>query len=148
MAEFTPINSQEEFDAVIKSRLEREANKVRGEFADYNTIKDNLAAKTKETEELNGKISGLESQVKELTLKLSASETDSAKTRIAYEMGIPFELSKRLTGSTEEDIRKDAEGLKQFFNNGKPQQPLFNPEAPAGDSKDAAFRQLVQGLNK
>lgn len=146
MAEqFTPITSQEEFDSMIKSRLEREANKVRNEFSDYEQLKTALADKTKEAEELSGRISGFESQIAELNKKVTDAETDSVKTRIVHELGLPFELKSRLTGTTEEEIRKDAEGLKQFFNT--PPAPLFNPEHPAANSLDAAYKQVLQGLN-
>lgn len=148
MAEFTPITTQEEFDAIIKSRLEREANKVRGEFADYESIKNSLAEKNRQLEELNGKISGFETQISDLNAKLSASETGSAKTRIAYEMGLPFELSKRLTGETEDEIRKDADNLKLLIRKSQPAQPVFNPDPRQGDSKEEAYKQMIQDMNQ
>lgn len=147
MAEFTPINTQEEFDAMIKSRLEREANKVRGEFADYESIKSSLAERTRENEELKGKISGFETQITDLNSKLSASETGSAKTRIAYEMGLPFELSKRLTGETEDEIRRDADSLKQLIRQSQPVQPIFKPEFRTGDSKDESLKKMIQSMD-
>lgn len=149
MAEaFKPINSQEEFDELIKSRLEREANKVRGEFADYSAIKASLEAKTKEVEETNGKLSGLQQQVDELNKKLKATETDSVKTRIAYEMKLPQELRDRLVGTTEAEIRKDAEGLAKLISK-QPPAPLFNPETPpAKDTSDAAYKALAKELTK
>ena len=39
MSDFTPINTQEEFDAMIKDRLARE----RAKFADYEDIRTQLA---------------------------------------------------------------------------------------------------------
>lgn len=148
MAEFNPINTQEEFDAIIKSRLEREANKVRGEFADYESIKNTLAERNKQLEELNGKISGFETQISDLNAKLSASETGSAKTRIAYEMGLPFELGGRLTGTTEDEIRKDAESLKQLIRQNEPMQPVFKPDPRQGDPKEAAYKKMIQSMNQ
>lgn len=38
-----------------------------------------------------------------------------AKTRIALEKGLPQELAARLTGETEDDLRKDADTLAQLF---------------------------------
>ena len=146
MAEFKPINTQEEFDEMIKSRLEREANKVRAEYADYSAIKTSLEAKTKEVEETNGKLSGLQQQVDELNKKLKATETDSVKTRIAYEMKLPQKLRDRLVGTTEAEIRKDAEGLAKLISK-QPPAPLFNPETPpAKDASDAAYKALAKEL--
>ena len=105
MAEFTPITTQEAFDEAIKSRLERERASVRKEYADYDSLKESLAKKTKEAEELTGSIGGLKAQIDELSKKVSTNETDSAKTRIAYQMGLPYEMSTRLVGSTERTPR-------------------------------------------
>lgn len=140
---FKPINSQEEFDEVIKSRLEREAKKVRDEFADYDDIKKSLTAKTKEVAELNGKVS-------ELGAKLKASETDSVKTRIAYEMNLPQELRDRLAGTTEEEIRKDAEALSAMLKKNKAPAPVFTPEIPptAKGATDAVYKAMLKELNK
>lgn len=149
MAEFTPINTQEEFDAMIKSRIERAENKVRSEFADYETIKSNLSAIQSEKATLTEKVSALESQVSELTDKLSASETASVKTRIALEKGLPYEMRDRLTGNTEEEITADAEALVKLFNAQNPsnlprfsQEPKTNPDS----AKEAALRALSENL--
>lgn len=149
MADFNPINSQEEFDAIIKSRLERERETVRKEFVDYEQIKSDLATKTKEAEELTGKITGFETQIKELQTKLTATETSSAKMRIAGEVGLPFSFCDRLKGTNEEEIRKDAEELKQFFDKqAQPAQPLFNPEPEPVNAEDAAYKRMLQDLTK
>ena len=124
MAEFTPITTQEAFDEAIKSRLERERASVRKEYADYDSLKESLAKKTKEAEELTGSIGGLKAQIDELSKKVSTNETDSAKTRIAYQMGLPYEMSTRLVG-------------------GARAQPMFSPEGGEGDAKDAALRKML-----
>lgn len=142
MAEFTPITTQEAFDEAIKSRLERERASVRKEYADYDSIKESLAKKTKEAEELTGSIGGLKAQIDELSKKVSTNETDSAKTRIAYQMGLPYEMSTRLVGSTEDEIRKDAEALQRLVG-GARAQPMFSPEGGEGDAKDAALRKML-----
>lgn len=144
--QFKPIETQEQFDSMIKSRLEREANKVRGEFADYESVKEELGKKTKEAEELTAKIGSLEGQITELNRKVSASETASAKTRIAHEIGLPFELTDRITGETEEAIRADATKLKELFGAGQYRTPMFNPEPPAADTKDVGFRQMAKEI--
>lgn len=58
MAEFTPINSQEEFDAAIASRLERE----RAKFSDYETLKTNAANLQTQLEAANAKTPSMRRQ--------------------------------------------------------------------------------------
>lgn len=139
---FTPIETQEAFDEAIKARLERERASVRKEYEDYEGLKENLAKKTKEAEELSGSISGLKAQIDELTKKVSTNETDSAKTRIAYQMGLPYEMSTRLVGTTEDEIRKDAEALQKLVG-GARMQPLFTPEGGDGNAKNEALRKML-----
>lgn len=116
MPEFTPITSQEEFDALIKDRIERAKESVRKEFADYEELRTRLGEKDAVIQENAGKLTGLQSQVSDLTAKLNAAETDSVKTRIAFEAGLPFEMLSRLRGSTEDEIRADAKELLTLIN--------------------------------
>ena len=81
MAEFTPITTQEAFDEAIKSRLERERASVRKEYADYDSLKESLAKKTKEAEELTGSIGGLKAQIDELSKKVLSLIHISEPTR-------------------------------------------------------------------
>lgn len=143
--EFKVIETQEQFDEMIKSRLEKAKASVRSEFADYDSIKLDLANATKEKEELNGRISAFETQVAELTAKLAKSETDSAKTRIAREEGLPFEMVSRLTGTSEDEIRADAKELAKLFKKTPPQ---YKPEKGGGDSKEAAFREMLSKMKE
>ena len=141
MAEFTPITTQEAFDEAIKSRLERERASVRKEYADYDSLKENLAKKTREAEDLTGSVNDLKAQVETLSKKVSANETASAKTRIAYQMGLPYEMSVRLVGNTEDEIRKDAEALQKICV-GARRAPMFSPEN-SGNAKDEALRKML-----
>ena len=87
MAEaFEPITTQEAFEAAVADRL--------APYADYNDLKAQNEA--------------LAGQVAELNTRCQTYETDALKTRVAHEVGLPFDLAGRLTGSKEEDIRKDA----------------------------------------
>ena len=133
---FNPINTQEEFDAAIRDRLERE----RGKYADYEDLKTQVSTLTTERD------TALQ-QVAERDAKIAKYETDSVKTRIAREKGIPAEMAHRLTGETEEDIAKDADILAQIFQAAKGTAPLFDNSQPVGDDKEAALKQLLQNLN-
>ncbi len=149
MSEFKPIETQEAFDAAIKDRLDRQKKSITDEIKkqyegwispeDAKKSADQIAA-------LTGKLSDSETKIADLTAKNSAYEISSVKMKIAHETGLPYELAERLSGSTEEEIRKDAETLSQFAS--QPQAtPSYSSEPPIGNSTDAAFRALAQSLN-
>lgn len=145
MAEFEPILTQEAFDTAISQRIRRERETVRKEFADYDQIKTSLADAQKKSQEH-------EATIAELQQKIQGYETDSVKTRIALEKGIPLELKDRLTGATEEEIRKDAENLAKFLSKTDPEAPpLRDPEPVEADPKSAAskaaYKKLLKELN-
>lgn len=152
MADFTPINTQEELNTVIGERLKRERETVTKEFQSQITAKDGEIAGLKKTQEdlnkkledANQKISGIPA----LEEKIKGYERASVKSKVAREIGIPFELADRLTGETEEDIRKDAESMKKMIGAAQPQAPLYNHDGNGGggSSKDAALRGLLGEL--
>lgn len=116
--EFTPITTPEAFEAAVADRL--------APFADYSALKDQNAALT--------------AQVADLTSRCQAYETDALKARIAHEVGIPFELAQRLTGTAEADIRKDAAALVQLLRPKAPPAPLRgDPDPVGGQSAWRAF---------
>ena len=145
MAEFEPILTQEAFDAAISQRIRRERETVRKEYADYDQTKAALTEAQKKNAEH-------EASIAELQKKIQGYETDSVKTRIALEKGIPLELRDRLTGTTEEEIRKDAETLVRFLSKPDPKAPpLRDPEPVETDSKaaagKAAYKKLLHDLH-
>lgn len=159
MGEFKAIETQEQFDEAIKDRLKREERKWADKYSDYLSPED-LASRT---EELNNKISELGNSLNEandkatkdaetiasLEGKVKTYETASVKSRIAHEVGLPYELANKLSGEDEESIRKDAEALLPFVAK-KQTPPLRNPEAgdPKGDSKREAMADLAKKLSK
>lgn len=147
--EFKPIETQEALDAIIKDRLDRQKKSVTDEVKKQyeGWISPDDAKKTQEQiDTLNTKLSDSEKKVAELTTKNSAYEISSVKMKIAHEKGIPYELAERLSGSNEEEIRKDAETLAKFAVPPTPT-PSFSGEKPVGsNSVDAAFMALAQDL--
>jgi hypothetical protein len=149
MSEFKVIETQEALDAIIKDRLDRQKKAVTDEIKKQyeGWISPEEAKKsTDQIAALNGKLSDSEKTIADLTAKNSAYEISSVKMRIAHETGLPYELAERLSGTTEEDIRKDAETLAQFTSQA-PATPSFSSEPPVGDSTNAAFIALAQSLN-
>lgn len=150
MADFTPITTQEELDAVLRSRLERERKK----YEDYDKIKtDNEALQGKITELLEkSKTSdesraALEKQIAEQGTKIKAFEVNALKTKIAQDLGLGVGAVGFLQGEDEESIRAHAEELKKWR---MPREaPPYKPdEGVEGDDTRAAMRKIVKELRE
>ena len=145
--EFKVIDTQEAFDSAIKSRLERNTKTVTEEvtkkFEGWLSPED----VTKQISGLSEKIKDNEQIIADLTAKNKAYENSSAKMRIAFETGLPFELSEKLSGETEEEIRADAEKLAGYVNSGKKPSPKFSSELPPNDSQKTALLSMLRKLN-
>lgn len=155
---FKVIETQEQFDAAIKDRLNRQSEKhakelseLTAKFADYDGLKTKVTdyeAKILTLEEgaktHDSKVKELEKAIAEKDAKIAAQATAALKAGIAREFNIPEEMASRINGTTEEEIRKDAETLSKAFGS---RAPLFNPELPSsGDSDEAAYKSLLQDL--
>ena len=149
MADFTPITTQAEFDAAIAERLSRQEKSIRAQFdgmmpaGDVEKLKagyeETITGLKKQADEAAG-------QIADLTAKVGRYESDSVKTRIALEMGLPLGMASRLAGDTEDAIRRDAEALRGMM---KPAAaPLANPEPSSGDSKSAALAGLLRSVRE
>jgi hypothetical protein len=143
MAEFTPIETQEAFDAAIKDRIERAKKSAAADAAKQyeGWIKPEDAQKSAD------QIAALTKQVAELTAKNQAAELSALRTRIAHETGLPFELADRLHGEDEKALRADAEALGKLTAAKPAPSPAYSPETPVTSAADAAFRALASELN-
>ena len=158
--EFKAIETQEQLDSIIKDRLQRNDRSWSEKYSGY-LSPDEVASKTKELEDqisqlgnsLNAATEKTKTDaatIKGLEEKVKSYETASVKSRIAHELGIPYELANRLNGETEEDIRKDAESLKPLVTK-TVIPPLRDPESRdpgSGDAKKDSLRKLAQSLKK
>lgn len=141
---FKIIETQEQFDAMVKDRLERARESVRKEYQDYESLKEKVNGFQKEKESYETKIASLTKSNEEITGKYKALETDSLKVKIALENGIPFEMANRLSGTDVESITNDAKLLSGFVSKTH-QQPRRNPEA--GSSEDA-YSSMIKKIKK
>lgn len=151
MTEFKAIETQEQLDAIIKSRLDREKAK----YSDYDTLAEKI--KSLETENTNLKQAITEKETSESTTasKIADLEKDvtawknkSLKQQIAMKNGLPFDLADRLQGDTEESLNEDAERLASLVSVKNYTQPLADKE-PAFKTKgvvDSAWRDVVKNL--
>ena len=119
--EFTPIETQEQFDAMVKDRVERAksagAKDARKEFEtqlkDLEQLKESVTAKDTEIGTLKAKITDLEAEKKtsgesfnSMQKELSQEKLSALKQRIAIDAGIPLEMADRLNGEDEESIKE------------------------------------------
>ena len=152
MAEFQTIETQEQLDAIIKGRLDREIKKHSETTAELQSQLDLLKASNDELvqklEESTTKYAEYDKTILELNGKVAKYESDSVKTRICKEVGIPFEMMDRLKGDTEDEIRKDAlEFLNYLPKKEAPLRSTATADIPAS-SKELAITELVRKMNE
>ena len=122
MAEFKAITTQEEFDAAISGRLNRQKETLEAQFAterqqltDKVTGYESQIGKLNETIKSNAqKYADQDKTLAELQAKVAGFETDALKTKIATETGLPVELASRLSGADEKALRADAQALAKL----------------------------------
>lgn len=149
MGEFQPINTQEELDRVLASRLQRERDTVTKSFQAQIEERDQKITGFESTiKDLNKQIESLNGQtgrVAELEAKVREYETASVKTRIARETGLPAELADRLSGADEAAMRADAESLAKLLKSQQAPAPMYRTSCEgANDGKDSALRGLLK----
>ena len=156
MGEFNPINTQEEFDAKIKDRLARERESITKKYEGWVSPEDHaksLEDYQKQIAEITASHSQDSETIKTLTAQVKSFETANLKSKVAYELGLPYGMSSRITGETEEEIRKDAQSLKDLIGTSKPQAPQATTEprlsqSPEKAMENAAYRQLLGSIKK
>lgn len=153
MADFKPITTQEEFDAAIGDRIKRERESMAKKYGDYDDLKKRIAEQetqigdlTKERDDNAKKYAGYDKTVADLQAQVKGYETSSVKMRIAHENGIPYDMAARLSGETEEDIRKDAAVMARFVNKDKYTGPLKGDGHDGESAERASMRQMLQNM--
>lgn len=160
MGDFKVIETQEEFDKAIQSRLKQKDREVADKYKDYLSPDDVTALKAdydkqlqeanKLVEEANKKLSTFDDTVKNLTQRAESAENKLLKNKVAYENKLPIELSDRLIGSTEEELKADAEKLSGIL---KPQghgaPPLYTgtQTSQSGNTFEAGMAEVLAGIN-
>lgn len=160
MGEFKAIETQEEFDAAIQKRLERKEREVQEKYKEYlspddveklkNDYVKQLEDKDSEMQKALEKYADTDRTVSELTKRAESAEKSLLQTKVANESKLPYELSDRIKGDSEEDMKKDAEMLASLI---KPQTaaPGYSstPQSIAGGTptpSDAAYLGLLSDL--
>lgn len=155
--EFTPITTQEQFNEAMQARMDRFAKKYEGytspaELAKIRSDYDKqITDLTNASEAQNKKYADYDRQLADRDAKIKGYETASVKTRIAHEEGLPYELAGRLSGESEDDIRKDAQALVKLIGKKSAWAPMAqSPDdvGVGGDLKNAALKSLARTLHK
>lgn len=146
--EFKPIETQEELDKIITTRLKRERETTEKRFEGWISPEDHQ----KGLDELNKAFSDYkethkndEETIADLIAKNKAYETASLKSRIAHEVGLSFEWIDRIKGEDEKSIREDAESIKKLVGSGSNLLPLRRSENHE-DDKDAGLKSLLSSI--
>ncbi len=155
MAEFKAITTQEEFDAAISGRLNRQKETLEAQFAserqkltDKVTGYESQIGKLNETIESSAqKYADQDKTLAELRAKVAGYETDALKTKIANETGLPLELASRLSGEDEKALRADAQALAKLVK--RPGgQPLADYQDHGKKDPDPLKEGLREALRK
>jgi len=115
---------------------------------DYDEIKEENERLKQRIGELEGTVEELKGYKDQLTEKdnlIKEYELKNVKYRIAVETGIPLALADRLSGKSEEEIKKDAESLASFINQ-KSKLPLKTTETKLTDPKEQAYAKILENL--
>ena len=109
MSEFKVIETQEQLDKVIGERIRRAEEKAAEKYSDYEAIKTQNEEYAKQIAQLQEATKGNQGTINELKAQVQNYESSSLKTKIALEIGLPYQMAGRLSGNNEEEIRADAE---------------------------------------
>lgn len=140
-----PVTTQEQLDKIVKDRLEREREKVRSEFSDY----DDLKAKAEKldeleksgSEELKKALAEVDNLKGELQTRDENAKLQQMRKQVAKDTGVPEDL---IQGADEESMKTFAEAVAAFAK--KPSAPII-PESgistQAGETSAQKFGQFM-----
>ncbi|MGV3085046.1 capsid assembly scaffolding protein Gp46 family protein [Enterococcus dispar] len=151
---FKTIETQEELDQIIESRLARQKESLEKQFSDYDQLKTRNEELEKEVgtlqttiNETNEKAKTYDTTISDLNAKIASYETANLRTKIALENGLPLDLADRLVGDDEDSLNADAQRFAGYVKPAAPIPPLGSTEKNVSSSEDGAYRNLVENLN-
>lgn len=147
--EFKAIETQEELDKIITTRLKRERESTEKRFEGWISPDEHqrgIDEANKAFIDYKEAHKGDEQLIADLTAKNQAYETASLKSRIAHEVGLSYDWISRISGTDEKSIREDAEALKKLVGTGTSLMPTKQSEPSTGDEKSTAFRTVLESL--
>ena len=134
--EFKPIETQEQFDEMVKERIERAKRSAIP--ADYEELKAKAAkydeSEAKNKTELQKAQEAAAAAQKELADVRARQERDDLARKVAEDKGVPVDL---ITGATQEEMERSADALIAW-KTPDPAPRLKNPGAHDNKKKDRA----------
>ncbi len=153
MADFTPIETQEQLNAIIQDRLARDRESQAKKYSDYGEIREQRDAYAKQVEELQKQLEAHAADadtIKALQGQIAGYETDSVKTKAALAARLNPEAWGFIQGNTEDEIKESVDRLVKLTGNGTAP-PSRSTEPEPSESKEAAMnaalKQVLSGLN-
>lgn len=144
--------TQDELNSIIGDRLNKEKEKFTAQISQLEAknkeYETSIATFNDQIKALNEELATKVQEAADKDAKLHNYETQAVKVRIANELGLPYELAQRLSGETEEEIRKDADNIKNMLGKFNPVQPLRVTESVSADPKEEALKQLSMSFRK
>lgn len=151
--DFKPIETQEQFDEVIRERLVRENKKYEGWTSPdkLQEIKDGYeqnASKKFEgytsPEDLQTMKNNYESQLEIIRNENTSLKASQLRSKVANEFKLPAEMASRLQGTTEKELRTDAKTLAELVSTNKAVVlPLHDGSTGGNAGKNAAIKELL-----
>lgn len=153
---FKAIETQEEFDARVKERIDR----INSKYKDYMSPEDVQALKNTHADELkslNSKFEGYtspedvstlkqgyDSQISDLTKENENYKLQKLRYDTAHKFGIPREMADRLQGTDVESLERDAQVFAQYAK-----KPVVAPLSNTDDhvEKDDSLKTIKGLLN-
>ena len=151
--EFKVIETQEQLNSVIKSRVDREREKYTDEINQLKAKNDELIKQvtdlTNKVSQSDSKIEEMTGQIKEKDDKIQGFEIDQMRDEIAYQYGIPRDFSSRLKGANQEEIEADAKAMAKTLENMRPSPPTKSNEPENILSGiDASYAKMAESLTQ
>ena len=155
---FKVIETQEQFDAIIKERLSRAESKVRDEFKGWTSPEAMKELKQKHAEELETlkqehskeleKYAGYDEKFIEQEKKIHSLEVSNLKSRIVSEKNLPLSATEFLSGETEEEISESADRLSKLSGAVHSVGFTRNTETTTGSPKEEAYKKMLHDLTE
>lgn len=161
MSDFKVIETQEDFDKAIKARLSQKDRELAEKYKDFLSPEDAAAMKVgfendlkeanKKVAEAQEKLASYDETVSNLTQRAETAENLLLKNKVAYENKLPIELSERLIGKTEEELKADAEKLSAAIkpqSAGAPPAYTGTQKASSGNNYQSGLMQLAEAFGQ
>lgn len=135
--DFEPITTQEKLDEILTAE--------RAKFEGY-ASPDDVASYEERIKTLTAKAAKLEKTNAELDSANKAHELNALKAKVARESGLRYELADRLDGTTEEELRADAQKLATYTAASAPLKSTEGSDSMTG--VNGAYRSMLNDIKE